>query len=219
MPEGTRKVVFATNIAETSLTIDGIVYVVECGFEKLSECDVKARAGALHLERISQCSALQRAGRAGRTQPGICYFLYHKSTFDTMGTTIKPEIERVSLTSVILNMLALGIIPKTFDFLSKPPEARLNAAIYDLTRMGAIINAELGQLTETGKRIGSERRPFLRSGLLVPCPRLLVVQSDTFAMFVRTGELNHAIAVASLGKGLVRRRRFCVPALPPKHDA
>ena len=109
-PPGCRKVVIATNIAETSLTIDGIFYVVDPGFVKQKVYNSKAGIDALVVVPISQAQAKQRQGRAGRTGPGKCYRLYTERAFtDEMLPTAVPEIQRTNLASTILSLKAMGI--------------------------------------------------------------------------------------------------------------
>ena len=121
-PENTRKVIAATNIAEASVTIDGIVYVIDCGFVKLRAYNPRTGIESLTATPVSKASATQRSGRAGRTKPGKCYRLYTESDFSNLAEMTVPEIQRSNLASVILQLKALGIdnIAK-FDFLTPPP--------------------------------------------------------------------------------------------------
>ena len=106
---GSRKVVIATNIAETSLTIDGIYYVVDPGFVKQKVYNSKTGMDALVVTPISQAQAKQRAGRAGRTGPGKCYRLYTERAYrDEMLATPVPEIQRTNLASTVLQLKAMG---------------------------------------------------------------------------------------------------------------
>ncbi len=109
-PPGSRKVVIATNIAETSLTIDGIYYVVDPGFVKQKVYNSKTGMDALVVTPISQAQAKQRAGRAGRTGPGKCYRLYTERAYrDEMLSTPVPEIQRTNLAHTVLTLKAMGI--------------------------------------------------------------------------------------------------------------
>ena len=105
----TRKVVVSTNIAETSITIDGIVYVVDAGFVKLPVFDSNSSLQSLVTVHISQASAIQRAGRAGRVRSGQVYRLYTEEAFNSFLKATIPEIQRSNMATLILQMKALGI--------------------------------------------------------------------------------------------------------------
>src|SRR6266536_277049 len=121
-PENTRKVIVSTNIAEASVTIDGIVYVVDCGFAKLRAYNPLTGIERLTAVPISKASAKQRAGRAGRTKPGKCYRLYTESSYQALEEATVPEIQRSNLAPVILQLKALGIDNIVrFGFLTSPP--------------------------------------------------------------------------------------------------
>ncbi|KAL7962404.1 P-loop containing nucleoside triphosphate hydrolase protein [Trichoderma compactum] len=138
-PEGTRKVVFSTNIAEASVTIDGIVHVIDCGFVKLRAYNPKTGIETLTTTVISKASASQRAGRAGRTKPGKCYRLYTENAYQTLPETNPPEIQRSNLASTILQLKALGIDNVVrFDFLSAPPSELMSKALELLYSLGAL---------------------------------------------------------------------------------
>ena len=113
----------ATNIAETSLTIDGIYYVVDPGFVKQKVYNSKTGMDSLVVTPISQAQAKQRAGRAGRTGPGKCYRLYTERAYrDEMLSTAVPEIQRTNLASTLLSLKAMGINDLlSFDFMDPPP--------------------------------------------------------------------------------------------------
>ena len=120
--EGYRKVVLATNIAEASVTIDGIVYVLDCGFVKLRAYNPQTAIETLTATPVSKASATQRAGRAGRTKPGKCYRLYTEEDFRALEEATIPEIQRSNLAPMILQLKALGIDNIVrFDFLTPPP--------------------------------------------------------------------------------------------------
>lgn len=153
-PPGVRKVVVATNIAETSITIDGVVYVIDCGLCKQNYYNPHAMTEELRVVPISQASALQRAGRAGRTQPGECYRLYTPYTFhNELPPDTIPEVRRCSMSTVVLQLKVLGIDNLLqFDFLDPPSTASLEIALDQLFLLGAM-TAE-GVLTVTGRRMG-----------------------------------------------------------------
>ena len=152
-PRGTRKCVVATNIAEASLTIDGIYYVVDPGFCKLKVYDPKLGMDTLQVTPISQASANQRAGRAGRTGPGKCYRLYTEQAFRTelLPSTV-PEIQRTNLGNTVLMLKAMGINDLLgFDFMDPPPANTLVMALQQLYTLGAL--DEEGLLTRMGRRM------------------------------------------------------------------
>ena len=130
-PPGSRKCVIATNIAEASLTIDGIFYVVDPGFAKIKVYNPKLGMDSLVVSPISQASARQRAGRAGRTGPGKCYRLYTEDAYrNEMLPTSVPEIQRTNLSPTVLILKAMGINDLiNFDFMDPPPIQTLIAAM------------------------------------------------------------------------------------------
>jgi ATP-dependent RNA helicase DDX35 len=138
-PENTRKVIFSTNIAEASVTIDGIVYVVDSGFVKLRAFNPLTGIETLTATPVSKASATQRAGRAGRTKPGKCYRLYTESSYQSLDETTVPEIQRSNLAPVILQLKALGIDNiARFDFLTPPPAELIIRALELLYSLGAL---------------------------------------------------------------------------------
>ncbi|KTG42236.1 hypothetical protein cypCar_00010181 [Cyprinus carpio] len=152
-PPGSRKVVIATNIAETSLTIDGIYYVVDPGFVKQKVYNSKTGIDQLVVTPISQAQAKQWAGRAGRTGPGKCYRLYTERAYrDEMLTTNVPEIQRTNLASTVLSLKAMGINDLlSFDFMNAPPMETLIRAMEQLYTLGALDDE--GLLTCLGRRM------------------------------------------------------------------
>ncbi|XP_039268020.2 ATP-dependent RNA helicase DHX8-like [Styela clava] len=152
-PPGSRKVVIATNIAETSLTIDGIYYVVDPGFVKQKVYNSKNGIDQLVVTPISQAQAKQRAGRAGRTGPGKCYRLYTERAYrDEMLTTAVPEIQRTNLASTVLSLKAMGINDLlSFDFMDPPPMETLVTAMEQLYHLSALDDE--GLLTRLGRRM------------------------------------------------------------------
>lgn len=145
-----RKVVVATNIAETSITIDGIVYVVDPGFAKQKVYNPRIRVESLLVSPVSKASASQRSGRAGRTKPGRCFRLYTEKAFKTELTEqTYPEILRSNLSVVVLTLKKLGIDDLVhFDFLDPPAPETLMRALEQLNYLGCL-NDE-GDLTEKG---------------------------------------------------------------------
>ena len=146
-PKSVRKVVVATNIAETSITINNISFIVDSGFVKMRFYNPKTSTDALAVVAVSQASAQQRAGRAGRQRPGNAFRLYTEVDFEKLSPFTVPEIQRSCLASVILQLKALGInnIAK-FDFISEPPEQHVVRALDLLYALDAIDDS--GALTQ-----------------------------------------------------------------------
>ncbi|KFY21876.1 hypothetical protein V493_07033 [Pseudogymnoascus sp. VKM F-4281 (FW-2241)] len=138
-PENTRKVIFSTNIAEASVTIDGIIYVVDSGFVKLRAFNPTTGIETLTATPISKASATQRAGRAGRTKPGKCFRLYTESDYTSLPQSSIPEIQRSNLAPVILQLKALGIDNiARFGFFTSPPAELVIRALELLYSLGAL---------------------------------------------------------------------------------
>ncbi|KAL5981951.1 Pre-mRNA-splicing factor ATP-dependent RNA helicase DEAH1 [Asimina triloba] len=152
-PQGARKVVLATNIAETSLTIDGICYVIDPGFCKMKSYNPRTGMESLLINPISKASAMQRAGRAGRTGPGKCFRLYTAYNYqhDLEENTV-PEIQRTNLANVVLVLKSLGINDLVnFDFMDPPPAEALIKALEMLFGLSALNS--IGELTKVGRRM------------------------------------------------------------------
>ncbi|XP_057829663.2 ATP-dependent RNA helicase DEAH11, chloroplastic [Cryptomeria japonica] len=215
-PLGKRKVIFATNIAETSLTIPGVRFVVDSGMVKESRFDPKTGMNVLRVCQISQSAATQRSGRAGRTQPGVCYRLYTKEEFSAMASYRDPEILRVHVGIAILKLLALGIQDlESFDFVQAPSQDAIDMAVKNLFHLGAV-NFCQGhlKLTELGLNIvklGVEPRlgkiiiesfsqGLGREGLV-----LAAVMANASSIFCRVG------TEAEKSKSDRLKLRFCHP--------
>ncbi|KAK8161030.1 P-loop containing nucleoside triphosphate hydrolase protein [Phyllosticta citrichinensis] len=137
--ENTRKVIVATNIAEASVTIEGIVYVIDCGFVKLKAYNPTVGIETLTATPVSKASATQRAGRAGRTKPGKCYRLYTEQVYESLPNATVPEIQRSNLAPTILQLKALGIDNiARFDYLTPPPAELIIRALEFLYSLGAL---------------------------------------------------------------------------------
>jgi ATP-dependent RNA helicase DHX8/PRP22 len=152
-PPGSRKVVIATNIAETSITIDQIYYVIDPGFVKQNAYDPKLGMDSLVVTPISQAQAKQRAGRAGRTGPGKCFRLYTEAAFQSeMLPTSIPEIQRQNLAHTILMLKAMGINDLLhFDFMDPPPTNTMLTALEELYALSALDDE--GLLTRLGRKM------------------------------------------------------------------
>uniref|UniRef100_A0A8C3WHJ2 Probable ATP-dependent RNA helicase DHX35 n=1 Tax=Catagonus wagneri TaxID=51154 RepID=A0A8C3WHJ2_9CETA len=134
-----RKVIVATNVAETSITISGIVYVIDCGFVKLRAYNPRTAIECLVVVPVSQASANQRAGRAGRSRSGKCYRLYTEEAFDQLPQSTVPEMQRSNLAPVILQLKALGIDNVLrFHFMSPPPAQSMVQALELLYALGGL---------------------------------------------------------------------------------
>ncbi|TDZ15615.1 Pre-mRNA-splicing factor ATP-dependent RNA helicase prp22 [Colletotrichum orbiculare MAFF 240422] len=167
-PPGCRKVVIATNIAETSITIDNIYFVVDPGFVKQNAYDPKLGMDSLVVTPISQAQANQRAGRAGRTGPGKCFRLYTEAAYQSemLPTTI-PEIQRQNLSHVILMLKAMGINDLLhFDFMDPPPINTMLTALEELYALSALDDE--GLLTRLGRKMADfPMEPSLAKVLII----------------------------------------------------
>ncbi|WP_419956851.1 ATP-dependent RNA helicase HrpA [Microbacterium candidum] len=158
LPGVRRRVILSTNVAETSLTVPGIRYVVDTGTARISRYSNRSKIQRLPIEAISQASAQQRSGRAGRTAPGIAIRLFAEDDFEKRPEFTEPEILRTSLASVILQMLALGFGDiQAFPFLTPPDSRGVKAAFDLLVELGAVSirRGDPGQhaLTEIGREL------------------------------------------------------------------
>jgi pre-mRNA-splicing factor ATP-dependent RNA helicase DHX16 len=166
-PPHARKVVLATNIAETSLTINGIVYVIDPGFCKQKSYNPRTGMESLIVTPVSKASAMQRAGRAGRTCPGKCFRLYTSWAYkNELEENTIPEIQRTNLSNVVLMLKSLGIDDLIhFDFMDAPPAETLIRALEQLYALGAL--NDRGELTKLGRRMAEfPLDPMLAKSLL-----------------------------------------------------
>ncbi len=149
-PAGKTKIVVATNIAETSVTIDGITSVIDSGLSKMNYYNPKTYTSSLVEGPISKASANQRKGRAGRTQPGTCYRLYHRKDYERRPLFATEEIYRTDLSEVVLRMAELGITDfDEFDFISSPGREGIVSAVESLRLLDAL--EPDNTLSNTGK--------------------------------------------------------------------
>ncbi|GAC1339921.1 MAG: ATP-dependent helicase HrpB [Myxococcales bacterium] len=144
-----RKVILATNVAETSITIDGVVAVVDSGLARIAGHSPWTGLSTLAVEKISRAAAAQRAGRAGRTAPGRALRLYTRHDHDARAAHLAPEIERLDLAETVLELSAAGLSPRSLPWLDAPPELSLQAAVALLIRLGALDADE--SITATGR--------------------------------------------------------------------
>ena len=149
-----RKVVVATNVAETSITIDGIRHVIDCGLARVARFDAERGFGTLLIEEISRASADQRAGRAGRTAAGTCHRLWTESGHLNRSEHNTPEIHRTALSESVLMLHAAGIDKATqFDWLDKPDPNAVAKAETLLRSLGALANDHGGGRTAGGRAL------------------------------------------------------------------
>eukprot|EP00397_Hematodinium_sp_SG-2012_P002159 GEMP01002165.1.p1 GENE.GEMP01002165.1~~GEMP01002165.1.p1 ORF type:complete len:998 (+),score=251.80 GEMP01002165.1:125-3118(+) len=166
-PEGARKVVLATNIAETSITIDNIVFVIDPGFCKQNAFNPRTGMESLQVVPVSKASANQRAGRAGRVCPGKCYRLFTKWSFQNeMEDNNAPEILRTNLGHVVLMLKSVGIDDLLhFDFMDAPPPETLIKALEQLYALSAL--NDKGELTKLGRRMAEFPMDPMMSKMLI----------------------------------------------------
>lgn len=195
---GKRKVIFATNIAETSLTIPGVKYVIDSGMVKEGKFEPGSGMNVLKVCKISKSSAKQRTGRAGRTEPGKCYRLYSVSDYESMPPNQEPEIRRVHLGIAVLRILALGIKNvQDFDFVDAPSAKAIDMAIRNLVQLRAVTwNKDVLQLTGEGRYLvklgieprlgklilGCKEHLLFREGIV-----LAAVMANASSIFCRVG--------------------------------
>ncbi|KAI3463896.1 hypothetical protein Pfo_020559 [Paulownia fortunei] len=193
-PEGARKVVLATNIAETSLTIDGIKYVIDPGFSKMKSYNPRTGMESLLVTPISKASANQRAGRSGRTGPGKCFRLYTAYNFyNDLDDNTVPEIQRTNLAHVVLALKSLGINDLlNFDFMDPPPSEALLKALELLYALSAL--NKHGELTKVGRRMAEFP--------LDPMLSKMIVASDKYQC---SDEIISIAAMLSIGNSIFYR--------------
>jgi len=175
-PEGARKVVLATNIAETSITIDGVVYVIDPGFCKQNSFNPRTGMESLVVVPCSKASANQRAGRAGRMKPGKCFRMFTKWSFEhELEDDNSPEIQRSNLGHVVLMLKSIGIDDLLhFDFMDPPPPETLIKALEQLYALSAL--NDQGDLTKTGRRMAEFPMDPQLSKMLIASEKYQVVE-------------------------------------------
>lgn len=198
-PHNGRRIVLATNVAETSITVPGIKYVIDLGTARISRYSPRTKVQRLPIEPISQASANQRKGRCGRVSDGICIRLYDEIDFNSRPEFTDPEILRTNLASVILKMLSLrlGNI-ENFPFIEKPEQKQINDGIRLLEELGAITKKgdELF-LTKIGTYMSKIPCDVRLSRMLIEAnnehslKELLIIVSSLSAQEVRLTPLNH----------------------------
>lgn len=192
-PDGTRKIIFSTNIAETSVTVDGVVYVVDSCYQKQALYDASLRVKYLLPAVISKASAEQRRGRAGRTQPGMCIRLVTREEFATFSDQTYPEMLRSNILDTILLLRSAGVEnPCQFDFIDPPSEESMTDAFLQLLHFGAITDSL--ELTALGMQMA-----------------MLPVGASAARMLIRAKEFGCAADIAAIvaltEAGAVMKRR------------
>lgn len=211
-PPKARKVVLATNIAETSLTIDNIVYVIDSGFAKQKNYNPRTGMETLTVVPISKASANQRAGRAGRVAPGKCFRLYTLRTYQQeLEDNAVPEIQRVNLANVVLTLKALNIKDVfNFDYLDRPSSAALVSALEQLYALDALNH--LGELTFLGRRMAEFPVDPMMAKMLIASEKYEC--SEEAATIAAMLSVNGAIFYRPKDKGIhadEARKNFTVP--------
>lgn len=177
-PGGDRKIILSTNVAETSLTIPGVTAVIDSGLHRMASYSWWSGIPSLKTRPISRASAIQRAGRAGRTGPGLCYRLYTKGDFDTRSGFEKPEIMRSDLSQTLLDLKALGVTISSFPWFESPSSQSLQASEDLLYRLGA--TEKDGNLTEMGRRMSRIAAHPRISRMLLEAQKLDVLEPATW---------------------------------------
>lgn len=192
--QGCRKVVLGTNIAETSLTIDGICYVIDIGFCKQKSFNPKTGMESLIVTPISKAASNQRAGRAGRTQPGKCFRLFTAWSYQNeLEENTVPEIQRTNMGNVVLMLKSLGINNLLdFDFMDKPPPESLMRALEQLYALGAL--NDRGELTKLGRRMAEFP--------LDPMMSKVLIASETYGC---SEEILTVVSMLSIGSSVFYR--------------
>ena len=172
LPQPQRRIVLATNVAETSVTVDGVTAVVDTGLARMQLFDPGVGMDRLELTPIARDAADQRAGRAGRTRPGVCVRLWSESSHQQRAAQTLPEIRRVDLVGAVLQLLTLGETDvRSFPWLERPSEDAIEQAIVLLERLGAVPpHPRPLSREESGKAVPPHPRPLSReeSGKAVP---------------------------------------------------
>ncbi|MDQ9009485.1 ATP-dependent RNA helicase HrpA [Acinetobacter gerneri] len=161
---GGRRIIIATNVAETALTVPNIRYVIDSGFARISRYSYRSRVQRLPIEAVSQAAANQRKGRCGRIAPGVCIRLYSEEDFLSRPEFTEPEIKRTNLASVILQMQSLGLgAVEDFDFIEPPDHRLVNDGRKLLLELGAISDHENNPAKSSPNKEGSDSSPSLHS--------------------------------------------------------
>ncbi|MCW1938332.1 ATP-dependent helicase HrpB [Pseudomonas sp. MDMC_285] len=244
-PAGKRKVVLATNIAETSLTIDGVRVVVDVGLARVPRFDPASGMTRLDTQRISRASATQRAGRAGRLQPGACYRLWSQAQHEQLSAYSGAEILQADLSGLALQLLRWGVTPQELSWLDVPPPAAYAQALDLLGRLGALdergaLNAHgqamaelpshprIAHLLLRGRALGLgalacdlaallSERDILRGGGADLHSRLTLLSGESRAARSAQGGVQRARQLAKQFHGLIKNRPVTQAVSDPEH--
>lgn len=244
-PAGKRKVVLATNIAETSLTIDGVRVVIDAGLARVPRFDPASGMTRLDTQRISRASATQRAGRAGRLQPGACYRLWSQAQHEQLSAYSTAEILAADLAGLALQLLRWGVTPQELSWLDMPPPAAYAQALELLGRLGALdergsLNAHgqamaelpshprIAHLLLRGQALGLgalacdlaallSERDILRGGGADLHSRLALLSGESRAVRSAQGGVQRARQLAKQFQGLLKGRPVTQAVSDPEH--
>ena len=244
-PTGKRKVVLATNIAETSLTIDGVRVVIDAGLARVPRFDPASGMTRLDTQRISRASATQRAGRAGRLQPGVCYRLWSQAQHEQLSAYSGAEILQADLAGLALQLLRWGVMPQELSWLDVPPPAAYAQALDLLGRLGALdergaLNAHgqamaelpshprIAHLLLRGQALGLgglacelaallSERDILRGGGADLHSRLTLLSGESRAARNAVGGVQRARQLARQFQGLLKNRPVTQAVSDPEH--
>lgn len=244
-PAGKRKVVLATNIAETSLTIDGVRVVVDAGLARVPRFDPASGMTRLDTQRISRASATQRAGRAGRLEPGACYRLWSQAQHEQLSAYSSAEILQADLSGLALQLLRWGVAPQELSWLDVPPPAAYAQALDLLGRLGALdergtLNAHgqamaelpshprIAHLLLRGQALGLgalacdlaallSERDILRGGGADLHSRLTLLSGESRAARSAQGGVQRARQLAKQFHGMIKNRPVTQAVSDPKH--
>lgn len=206
--ERTRRVVVATNIAETSITLPGIKYVIDTGVVKMKNYDPITGLESLKVTKISQAQAWQRTGRAGRESAGSCYRTYTKNEMEQWEKMTKPEILRCNLSATILQLLAIGVNIENFDLMDKPSKESIAVAFKQLKQLSAIKIIQNPQLTDCGRKMSHFPLDPAYSRIIISAPKFnclneildLVAMLSTENVYVEPNQNNRDAAYAQHSK-------------------
>lgn len=244
-PAGKRKVVLATNIAETSLTIDGVRVVVDAGLARVPRFDPASGMTRLDTQRISRASATQRAGRAGRLEPGACYRLWSQAQHEQLSAYSSAEILQADLAGLALQLLRWGVTPSELSWLDVPPPAAYAQALDLLGRLGALdergalsahgqamaelpSHPRIAHLLLRGQALGLgalacdlaallSERDILRCGGADLHSRLALLSGESRATRSAQGGVQRARQLAKQFSGLLKGRAVSVAVSDPEH--
>ncbi|MEO9331444.1 MAG: ATP-dependent helicase HrpB [Pseudomonas sp.] len=244
-PAGKRKVVLATNIAETSLTIDGVRVVIDAGLARVPRFDPASGMTRLDTQRISRASATQRAGRAGRLQPGVCYRLWSQAQHEQLSAYSGAEILAADLAGLALQLLRWGVTPQELSWLDVPPPAAYAQALDLLGRLGALdergaLNAHgqamaelpshprIAHLLLRGQALGLgalasdlaallSERDIMRGGGADLHSRLALLSGESRATRSAQGGVQRARQLAKQFQGLLKGRPVSAAVSDPEH--